>query len=133
MQHHDRILKEVSDLWGVGYDDIPKTASRFFNEWKELSKKNKELQVELVKNLIESSLSSSDDIELTLPGDFGALMKTVETMKPRFKGKTVILKGDNFAYGYSDKMDVRNKLNESYVNVTGSEHEARAFKAKPKA
>ena len=133
VQYHDRILKDVSDLWGVGYDDIPKTASRFFNEWKELSKKNKELQVELVKNLIESSLSSGNDVELTLPGDFGALMKTVETMKPRFKGKTVILKGDNFAYGYSDNIDVLKKLNESYVNVTGSEHEARAFKAKPKA
>jgi alanyl-tRNA synthetase len=133
VQYHDRILKEVSDLWGVGFDDIPKTASRFFNEWKELSKKNKELQAELVKSLIESSLGSIDEVELTLPGDFGALMKTVETMKPRFKGKTVILKGDNFAYGYSETVNMKEKLGEGYMNVTGSEREARAFKAKPKA
>ncbi len=135
VQRHDRLLKEVSDLWGVGYDDIPKTAARFFGEWKELSKKNRELQAELIKGLLECSLSSGGDlVELTLPaGDFGTVMKTIETMKPRFKGKTVILKGDNFAYGYSDKVNVKEKLGESYFNVTGSEREARAFKAKPKA
>lgn len=134
VQHHDRLLKEVSDLWGVGYDDIPKTAARFFNEWKELSKKNKELQTELIKGLLECSLGSGSElVDLTLPAaDFGTVMKTVEVMKPRFKGKTVILKGDNFAYGYSDTLNIKEKLGESYVNVTGSEHEARAFKAKPK-
>jgi alanyl-tRNA synthetase len=133
VQHHDKLLKEVSDLWGVGYDDIPKTAARFFNEWKELSKQNKELQSKMVRALIEGSLSS-DTIDLSLPaGDFGTVMKAVEALKPRFKGKTVFLKGDNFAYGYSETVDVREKLSEGYLNVTGSEREARAFKAKPKA
>jgi len=133
IQHHDRILKEVSDLWGVGSDDIPKTASRFFNEWKELSKKNKELQTDLIKSLIDSSLcSGSELVELLLPGDFGSLMKTVETMKARFQGKTVILRGDNFAYGYSDNINVKDQLEKDYMNVTGSEHEARAFKAREK-
>jgi alanyl-tRNA synthetase len=135
VQYHDRLLKDVSDLWGVSYDDIPKTAARFFNEWKELSKQNKELQAQMMRALVDGSLNSGTDfIDLSLPaGDFGTLMKAVEAMKPRFKGKTVILKGDNFAYGYSDNIDVREKLGESYVNVTGSEHEARAFKAKEKA
>jgi len=135
VQHHDRLLKEVSDLWGVGYDDIPKTAARFFNEWKELSKQNKELQSQMVRALIEGSLNTGDDyLDLSLPaGDFGTVMKAVEAMKPRFKGKTIILRGDNFAYGYSDKINVKEKLGESYINVTGSEREARAFKAKPKA
>jgi alanyl-tRNA synthetase len=134
VQNHERMLKEVSDLWGVGYDDIPKTAARFFNEWKELSKQNKELQAQMVRALVDGSLSSGVDyIDLSLPsGDFGTVMKAVEAMKSRFKGKTVILKGDNFAYGYSDKIDVREKLGESYVNVTGNEHEARAFKARAK-
>jgi alanyl-tRNA synthetase len=135
VQHHDRLLKEVSDLWGVGYDDIPKTASRFFNEWKELSKQNKELQSQMVRALIESALGTADDtVDLSLPaGDFGTVMKVVETVKPRFKGKTVILKGDNFAYGYSETVNMKDKLGEGYMNVTGSEREARAFKAKPKA
>ncbi|MCD1295457.1 alanine--tRNA ligase [Methanocella sp. CWC-04] len=135
IQHQESILKEVSDLWGVGYDDIPKTASRFFNEWKELSKKNKELETEFAKRLVETSIKCGDTvIELDLPvSDFGTLMKAVGSMKKEFKGKTVILKGDNFAYGYSDNIDVKEKLGESFMNVDGSEHEARAFKAKAKA
>lgn len=135
VQRHDRILREVSDLWGVGYEDIPKTAARFFSEWKELSKKNKDLTIELIKALVGRSLAvGGDTVELELPaGDPGTLMKAVEAMKPSFKGKTVILKGDNFAYGYSDIIDVRAKLAESYFNVTGGGREARAFKARPKA
>jgi alanyl-tRNA synthetase len=135
VQRHESILKEVSDLWGVGYDDIPKTAQRFFNEWKELSKRNKELQSEMVNALLASALKSGDSfIELQLPvADFGTLMKAVQPHKKEFKGKTVILKGDNFAYGYSDTQNVKDKLGEEFMNVDGNEHEARAFKAKAKA
>jgi len=135
VQRHETILREVSDLWGVGYDDIPKTAQRFFNEWKELSKRNKELQAEFVAKLLESALKSPESyIELQLPvSDFGTLMKAAQSHKKEFKGKTVILKGDNFAFGYSDTLDVREKLGEQFMNVEGSEHEARAFKAKGKA
>jgi alanyl-tRNA synthetase len=135
VQHNEKILKDVSDLWGVDYDSIPRTAARFFGEWKELSKKNKELESELLAKTIELSLKSGDDlVDIKVPvSDFGTLMKTVGPLKQQFKGKTVILKGDNFAYGYSDKLNVAEKLGEGYMNVTGSEHEARAFKAKEKA
>lgn len=135
VQRQEDILRKVSDLWGVAYDDIPKTAERFFNEWKELSKKNKDLQSEFASKMLESSLKTPEIvIEVDMPvGDFGTLMKAVQSFKPQFKGKTVILKGDNFAYGYSDNLNVKEKLGESYVNVDGNEHEARAFKAKAKA
>jgi alanyl-tRNA synthetase len=135
VQRHETILREVSDLWGVGYDDIPKTAQRFFNEWKELSKRNKELQAGLVNGLLEAALKGGEGfIELQLPvADFGTLMKAAQSRKKEFKGRTVILKGDNFAYGYSDLLDVRAKLGEQFQNVEGNEHEARAFKAKGKA
>lgn len=132
VQHHDRLLREASDLWGVGYNDIPKTAARFFNEWKELSKQNKDLQSRLVRALIEGALGEGQ-VDISLPaGDAGTVMKAVEALKPRFAGKTVFLRGDNFAYGYSEAVDVRKKLGEDYVNVTGSEREARAFKSKPR-
>ena len=131
VQHNDQILKEVADLWGVDYDNIPRTAARFFGEWKELSKKNKELEADLLTKTIELSLKGGEDIDMIVPvSDFGTLMKTVGPLKPQFKGRTVILKGDNFAYGYSDKLNVMEKLSESYVNVTGSAQEARAFKSK---
>jgi alanyl-tRNA synthetase len=132
VQRHERILREVSDLWGIGYDDIPKTAARFFSEWKELSRKNKDLTIELIKAMVERSLAlGGEEVELEVPaGDPGTLMKAVEALRPGFRGKTIILKGDNFAYGYSDKLDVRARLAEGYFNVTGGEREARAFKAK---
>jgi alanyl-tRNA synthetase len=135
VQRHETILREVSDLWGVGYDDIPKTAQRFFNEWKELSKRNKELQTEFVSKLLETALKSGEGfIELQLPvTDFGTLMKAAQSRKKEFKGKTVILKGDNFAFGYSDTLNVKEKLGEQFMNVEGNEHEARAFKARAKA
>ncbi|CAJ36284.1 alanine--tRNA ligase [Methanocella arvoryzae] len=135
IQHHESILREVSDLWGVGYDDIPKTAQRFFNEWKELGKKNKELQAELVQQTIAAALGKpGDTVDVVVTGaDFGTLMKAVGSFKKEFKGRTVIFRGDNFAYGYSDLINVKEKLAEGYVNVDGSEHEAKAFKAKPKA
>jgi alanyl-tRNA synthetase len=135
IQHLESILREVSDLWGVSYDDIPKTAARFFGEWKELSKKNKELEAEFAARLVEASLKSSDQvIEIKLPvSDFGTLMKAVGSMKKDFRGRTVILKGDNFAYGYSDTLNIKEKLGESFMTVDGNEHEARAFKAKAKA
>lgn len=135
VQRHETILREVSNLWGVGYDDIPKTAQRFFSEWKELSKRNKELQSEFVVKLLESALKSPESyIELQLPvTDFGIMMKAAQSHKKEFKGKTVILKGENFAYGYSDTQNVKEKLGEQFVTVEGSEREARAFKAKGKA
>jgi alanyl-tRNA synthetase len=134
VQRHDAILKEVSDLWGVGYEDIPKTAARFFNEWKELSKKNKELQSEFAEKLVESSLKGDGTVEVQLPlNEFGMLMKTAGSLKSKFKGRTVILSGDNFAYGYSDVQDVKELLSQKYENVDGSAHEARAFKLKSRA
>lgn len=135
VQRHESILKEVSELWGVGYDDISKTAQRFFNEWKELSKRNRELQAEFAAKLLEAALKSGEAvIELQLPvSEFGALMKTAQAHKKDFKGRTVILKGDNFAYGYSDNLNIKEKLGEQFVNVDGSEREARAFKAKGQA
>jgi alanyl-tRNA synthetase len=132
IQRHELVLKEVSDLWGVGYDDIPKTAQRFFNEWKELGKKTKELQAELVQRTIEAALAKPGDmVDVVVQGaDFGTLMKAVGANKKEFKGRTVIFRGDNFAYGYSDLINVKEKLAEAYMNVDGNEHEAKAFKAK---
>ncbi|HMK47078.1 MAG TPA: alanine--tRNA ligase [Methanocella sp.] len=132
VQGHETILREISEIWGVSYGDIPKTAQRFFAEWKELGKKNKELRAELVQRTIEAGLSKpGDTVEIILTGtDFGTMMKTIGSYKKDFKGRTVILRGDNFAYGYSDIINVKGKLSEDYMNVDGSEHEARAFKAK---
>jgi len=49
IQRQARILRELSELWGVSQDDLPKTAKKFFEEWKMLKKENKRLEEELAK------------------------------------------------------------------------------------
>jgi len=49
MQRQARILRELSDLWGVSQDDLPRTAKKFFEEWKMLKKENARLKEELAK------------------------------------------------------------------------------------
>ncbi|HKZ41895.1 MAG TPA: alanine--tRNA ligase-related protein, partial [Candidatus Hodarchaeales archaeon] len=48
IQHHENLLKELSTLWKVSYDDVPKTGSKFFDEWKKLGKKILNLQEEII-------------------------------------------------------------------------------------
>lgn len=67
IQHQEKILKELSDLWGVSRDDIPKTAKKFFEEWKELRKENTRLKEELAKARISDMVNSArkvDDVRL---------------------------------------------------------------------
>ncbi|MDI6888758.1 MAG: alanine--tRNA ligase [Methanocellales archaeon] len=49
IQRQARILRELSELWGVSQDDLPKTAKKFFEEWKTLKKENTRLKEELAK------------------------------------------------------------------------------------
>ncbi len=67
IQHQEKILKELSDLWGVSRDDIPKTAKKFFEEWKGLKKENARLKEELAKARILDMTNSArkvDDVRL---------------------------------------------------------------------
>ncbi|MDI6902250.1 MAG: alanine--tRNA ligase [Methanocellales archaeon] len=49
IQRQESILRELSDLWGVPLENIPKTANKFFKEWKELKKESARLKGELAK------------------------------------------------------------------------------------
>jgi len=49
IQRQARILKELSELWGVSQDDLPRTAKKFFEEWKTLKKENTRLKEELAR------------------------------------------------------------------------------------
>jgi len=49
IQRQARILKELAELWGVSQDDLPRTAKKFFEEWKALKKENVRLKEDLAK------------------------------------------------------------------------------------
>ncbi|MGQ0536370.1 MAG: alanine--tRNA ligase [Methanobacteriota archaeon] len=47
IQERDLILQDASEVFSVPQDQLPKTASRFFDEWKQLRKQVEELQGKL--------------------------------------------------------------------------------------
>ena len=49
IQEIDDILRESSEIFGVDYDQLPKTCDRFFNEWKEQQKTIKTLEKQLAE------------------------------------------------------------------------------------
>ncbi len=60
IQQDDNIISESSEIFGVDADQLPKTCSRFFEEWKEQKKTIKDLE----KQLAQANLSSiTDNIE----------------------------------------------------------------------
>jgi alanyl-tRNA synthetase len=56
---YESLLEQTSDIFSVEFSQIPKTAQKFFDEWKELKKENEKLKKELISSLVESILSSS--------------------------------------------------------------------------
>ena len=45
----DGILRQTSDVFGVSINDVPRTAERFFTEWKEQRKRIEQLEAEIVR------------------------------------------------------------------------------------
>lgn len=49
MQRKDELLKQTAEAFSVQVDEVPKTAERFFNEWKHLRKENEQLKARLAE------------------------------------------------------------------------------------
>ncbi|DAC58485.1 MAG TPA: alanine--tRNA ligase [Candidatus Poseidoniaceae archaeon] len=60
----DDLLRETGDVFGVNIHDVPKTAERFFNEWKEQRKRIEQLEAEIVR----LRTSGSDDTSFAKDG-----------------------------------------------------------------
>jgi len=60
----DGLLRQTGEVFGVGMGDIPRTAERFFNEWKEQRKRIEQLEAEIVR----LRTSGSDDSTFTKDG-----------------------------------------------------------------
>lgn len=54
MQHKEALLKKAADAFSVQIDEVPRTAQRFFQEWKDLRKENEALKAELARLRAES-------------------------------------------------------------------------------
>ena len=60
----DGLLRETGEVFGVNINDVPKTAERFFNEWKEQRKRIEQLEAEIVR----LKTSGSDDSSFSKDG-----------------------------------------------------------------
>ena len=58
----EQILNETSELLGVSHEDLPKTVSRFFEEWKMQQKRIEDLEGEIIR--LRTSGSSNEAIIL---------------------------------------------------------------------
>ena len=63
-REQDDILRQTSDVFGVNINDVPRTAERFFGEWKDQRKRIEQLEAEIVR----LRTSGSDDSSYTQDG-----------------------------------------------------------------
>ncbi|MHA2105771.1 MAG: alanine--tRNA ligase [Candidatus Hodarchaeales archaeon] len=95
VQRQENLLREMSKIWKVSFDDIPKTGIKFFEDWKKLGKEVKNLQTKLINTILDSSVRGNRDIEwVQLPfEDQGAINPALENQLESVKNrnKTLIL------------------------------------------
>jgi alanyl-tRNA synthetase len=133
IQKIEKILRELSKLWNVGYKDIPRTAKKFFEEWKEQRKELKFLREELTKFVLLHAISEEDYVKIKPPvEDLGMLMKVIQELGDRLVGKVVLFLGKNLGYAVSRKagINAKEELEKFYEKVEGSNLEAKGFKPK---
>ncbi len=63
-RQQEGLLRETGDVFGVNVGDVPRTAERFFNEWKEQRKRIEHLEAEIVR----LRTSGSDDTSYSKDG-----------------------------------------------------------------
>lgn len=61
-REQDELLRATSNTFAVSTEDLPKTAARFFNEWKEQRKRIEQLEAEIVR--LRTSGGGDDSISI---------------------------------------------------------------------
>ncbi len=129
-QELEKILNELSEMWNIKYNEIPKTAKKFFEEWKEQRKELRKLKEELVELKLNMALNSKDElVKINLPIEFShafSLIKSVKTDKA-----LIIFTEDGNGIGKgNDKINIANEMKKYFEKVEGDSNFAKGFKAK---
>lgn len=99
IREKERLLKNASDVFSVPESELPKTAKRFFEEWKEYRKNYDELS----RILIESLLATEGVHVMKLP-------KAVKPYPASGKGTVVVLSKDKIVVMGKDWEKVKEAL-----------------------
>lgn len=128
-QENEKILKEVSKLWDVSYKEIPKTASKFFEEWKDQRKDIKHLKEKFSEQVVRLALDSNKPlVTVELPIEELGLLISLSN-KVLLDNKALILVGKNLAYGKSENpsVDISKELSKICRKVDGTAKKAKGF------
>jgi alanyl-tRNA synthetase len=98
-RQQERILAEASDTLGVQPQDLPKTVSRFFDEWKTQQKRIEMLEAEIVR--LRTSGGSGDAVEkdgiryaiMEIDGDMKQLMTMLSELTRDISNPTLAVLG----------------------------------------
>ncbi len=65
VEHEFRVMKEAAEVFKVNPEQLPATAKRFWNEWKEQRKKIEQLTNELAEAKIPIAISNAKDLQIS--------------------------------------------------------------------
>jgi len=128
IEKKEKILDASAKVFSVQIEDLPKTCERFFSEWKQLRKENKELRDNL-KDMLKENLKEKNKygLESAVEVDFLDLNEVLEVVKElntyiivNFRKKFIVTnkkldeklvkRGDNFnVYVFDEKSNERIK------------------------
>lgn len=97
-------MNQLCEKWGVGQHDIDKTASKFFNDYKRLSKVTEEQEQQILKLQVKSILKDPDLKNCYVKSDqpnptlyISWLKQYAQEFKDR--GKGIVFIGGSFVVG----------------------------------
>ena len=80
----DGLLRQTGDVFGVNINDVPRTAERFFTEWKEQRKRIEQLEAEIVRLRTsggDDSSFSKDGVRIVIMESDGGLKNMSKMLK----------------------------------------------------
>ncbi len=126
IQKEERILHELSKLWNVKYEDLPKTAKKFFEEWKEQRKMLKKILEEYSLLKVKEELSKNEKLTVVeLPITLSHAISLINSID--FKNALIIIGKDGGVGISKNEINVLEELKKYFKKVVGNEREARGF------
>ena len=124
VQEYEKILRQVSELWGVEYKDIPKTAERFFKEWKQFKKRIQDLEVKYLELVLKGK--GEDKFEtVEVDADVNTVISVASRLNPK---QGVFIKGNGFGVVVSNTVNALEEIKKYYSRVSGDSRFAKGFK-----
>ena len=83
-REQDVLLRQTGDVFGVNINDVPRTAERFFGEWKEQRKRIEQLEAEIVRLRTsggDDSSFSKDGVRIVIMESDGGLKNMSKMLK----------------------------------------------------